>query len=139
VFLLEVKSKSGYNNYEDSKFIVKRVALAKEDEEIKAILDQRYDIMAKIPARNAKEMEDIMLRLTNAPQQPQQESAPPAADDDDDDDEMPAPRKKTAPVDEAEEPAPKPEKESKKSPPAAADIDDPELQELINQVKKDGM
>ena len=114
IFQVEVTHKSGYNNYESSKFLVKRHRLAETPEEIQAILDQRHDIVAKFPPRNAKELADLLEKVG------QGEIPKTSGADGDEDEELPeqksapkaAPSKsaqqKAAPAPAAAAPAPAP-------------------------------
>jgi hypothetical protein len=47
MFKIELKEKSGYNNYDDSKMFVKPKPIASDDDEIQEILDRRSDIRLK--------------------------------------------------------------------------------------------
>jgi len=141
VFQLEVTHKGGYNNYENSKFLLKPQSIGSTQEEIQAILDQRHDLWEKVPSRNREELDKLLEKLYNGSpedsspkkkEKPVEETAARAPDDDDEEESpLPSSKKKTT-TKKSEAPDPKPDE-----PDLNEDIDDPELQNLIDQVQGD--
>lgn len=140
IFQLEVGHKGGYNNYDNAKFLVKRLSLANTSDEIQAILDKRHDINAKFKKRDVKLLQDLLAKLGKGgvenkkeeKREEKKERKPAATDvDDDDDDGMPASTKESTPAPVKEEPA-------KEAPSGSLDdVDDPELKKLIGEIKDD--
>jgi hypothetical protein len=140
-FQLEVTHKGGFNNYENSKFLLKRSSLAETDKDINSILAQRHDLWSKFNERNAEELEKLLEKLYSGGGAPREEKKaeekPPAPQKaaDPDDDVMPSSRKSApAPAAESktkEEPLPTSRKEE---PDISDDVDDDELKALLDEV-----
>ena len=132
VFQLEVTHKSGYNNYESSKFLQKSQSLPAD--EIPEILAQRHDLWTKYPERNPAELEKMLSALFNgtksessetksAKKESPKKQETKAASKDEDDVLLPSSKKKS-------ESKPIAEDES-----SSVLDNDPELQDLINGIK----
>ena len=149
VFQLEVTHKGGFNNYETSKFLLKPQSIGETKEDIKVIMDQRFDLWDKSPTRNKDELGKLLEKLYGGtgspksapkanPKKSPQESAGRAQDDPEDEEVLPTSTKKAAPPSDDEVMPP-----SKKGAPAEEepnlkeDIEDPELQKLIDEVQGD--
>jgi hypothetical protein len=140
MFQLEVGHKGGYNNYDNSKFLVKRLRLAETNDEIQSILDRRHDINAKFKPRDAKALGEMLAKLgkggvSESKSKDAPKEKPKPKPEEDDDDSMPSSTKKKA--DAAEEPAPEPKKEEPKPAASVEDVDDPELKKLLSEVQDD--
>ena len=134
VFQLEVRHKGGYNSYEESKFLLKQQSIGETSDDIQAIMDQRHDLWEKVPERNKGELDKLLEKLySGKPSQPTrppaEETAARAKDEDDDEEVLPASKKQK-----------ETKAESKESKPAVNlddDIDDPELQNLVDELQSD--
>jgi hypothetical protein len=135
VFQVMVTHKGGYNNYEKSKFLLKRSSLAADEEATQTILDQRFDLVAKFPTRNTNELEQLLNKLASGSVDARDEES---KDEESKDEEKPTPSK----AEEEEDVLPPSRKEKDAEKPKAKapevsvdEIDDPELKELISEVQ----
>jgi len=148
VFQLEVTHKGGFNNYEKSKFLLKRQSIGETSDQIQAILDQRHDLWAKFNNRDPEALEQLLEKLYSgggAPREAEKKESKPS----DDGDEVLASSKKQKPVqkesakEEDEEALPSSKKSVAKKKPAAEekegsdimeDVDDEELKGLLDEI-----
>jgi len=140
IFQLEITHKGGYNNYEKSKFLTSKYQLADSSDEIQTILDQRFDIWDKVPPRDVAALTEMLSKVgtgsTDALETPKDAPKKSTPKSDEDEEEcMPSSTKSTQP-EKASAPAPKSAPEPQSS---VSEIDDPELQKLMGQIKDDNI
>jgi hypothetical protein len=151
IFQLEVHHKGGFNNYENSKFLLQKSRLAATDEEIQAILNLRHDLAQKAHTRSADELEKLLEKMygngdDDSKKPPQKTEKPKEKPPEEDEDVLPPSTKtqKAAPPKTEDEdvlpPSTKttePPKEKQAEVTSSDDIDDPELKALIDDVQGD--